>query len=237
MIAVTIALVPVIVFLLYIYFRDKYEKEPVGLLLRGLLAGALATIPIVFVEYGLTAMGSGLTGYFSSAYISFIVAGFTEELFKFLAVMLIFWRRREFNERFDGIVYAVFVSLGFAGVENILYVFSEGGTVGVIRAVTAVPAHLLFGVTMGYYLGLSRFMPESRNYLLFLALGIPILLHGVYDFMILSQHWAGLLLFVPFVVYLWKSGLNKMKMLSARGAGPADEPEGPGPTAGPDPLP
>jgi protease PrsW len=223
MILLSIALIPVVVFLAYIYFRDKYEKEPIGLLLKGLLAGCLVTIPIVFVEQGLGALGSSLTGLGSSAYTSFVVAGFTEELFKFLAVMMVFWNRKEFNERFDGIVYAVFISLGFAAVENIMYVLDQGSAVGILRSLTAVPAHLLFGVTMGYYLGLSRFMPENRNYLLFNALAVPILLHGIYDFMILSQHPLGLALFIPFIIYLWRTGLKKMKLLSAPGSVPAAE--------------
>jgi RsiW-degrading membrane proteinase PrsW (M82 family) len=235
MVLLTIALIPVVVFLVYVYFRDKYEKEPIGLLLRGLLAGALVTIPIVFVEQGLSAAGSSITGLGSAAYTSFVVAGFTEELFKFLAVMIIFWRRKEFNERFDGIVYAVFISLGFAAVENIMYVLDQGSTVGIVRSLTAVPAHLLFGVTMGYYLGLSRFMSENRNYLLFNALAVPILLHGIYDFMILSQHPLGLWLFIPFIIYLWRTGLKKMKLLSAPGSAPS--PGNPEPPPGPTPLP
>ena len=214
MILLTIALAPVFILLLYIYFRDKYEKEPVGLLLKGLFLGALVTIPIIFVEGAFTAIGRNLTGILGVAYKSFVVAGFTEEFFKFLAVMFLFWRHRAFTERFDGIVYAAFVSLGFAAVENIFYVFEHGTGTGILRALTAVPAHLMFGVTMGYYIGLARFMPEKKNQLLLRSLYTPIFLHGFYDFMIFSQHPLMLLLFIPFIIYLWRTGLKKMRSLS-----------------------
>jgi RsiW-degrading membrane proteinase PrsW (M82 family) len=210
----TIALAPVFILLLYIYFRDKYDKEPIGLLLKGLFFGALITVPIVFMEGFFSAFGKNLTGVIGVAYKSFVVAGFTEELFKYMAVMFVFWRHKAFDERFDGIVYAAFVSLGFAAVENILYVFEHGTGTGILRALTAVPGHLLFGVTMGYYIGLARFMPEKKNKLLFRALFIPIFLHGFYNFMLFSGHPLMLILFIPFIIYLWRTGLKKMRSLS-----------------------
>lgn len=232
----TIALAPVIILLVYVYFRDKYEKEPIRLLLWGLLVGALLTIPIAMVEFGLSAIGGGFAGnlYANAAYQSFVVAGFTEELFKFLGLLVIFWRRKEFNELFDGIVYAVFISLGFAAVENVLYVLQHGQGVGLLRAVTAVPAHLLFGVAMGYYFGMARFFPEKRNHMFFKALAVPILLHGFYDFMIFSQHPLMLILFIPYIVYLWYAGLKKMKSLSLASK-PREEP--PVPPSGYPPVP
>jgi len=138
-----------------------------------------------------------------------------EEGFKFLVFLLLVWNNKEFNEKFDGIVYAVFISLGFAGVENILYV-SGDITIGLSRALTAVPAHALFGVTMGYYYGLARFYPMERGRYLKKALFWPVLLHGFYDFCLMSGHPLLLLLFIPFIVYLWISGFRKMKDLSDR---------------------
>ena len=107
---------------------------------------------------GLIAEPSGAgEGLASAGYTAFVVAGFTEELMKYLAFYFFFWQERNFNEKFDGIIYAVYISLGFAAVENILYVFSGGMGVGFVRAFTAVPAHALFGISMGYYFGLARF--------------------------------------------------------------------------------
>ena len=211
----TIALAPVLIILVYIYFRDKYEKEPIGLLLKGLLAGAFITIPIIFIEKLLSSPLPVLSGFSNAAYNSFIVAAFSEESFKYLAVMLLFWRNHEFNERFDGIVYAVFVSLGFAAVENIMYVFDSGMETGIIRALTAVPAHAIFGITMGYYIGMAKFIPDQKRQLLLKAFFYPIFLHGLYNFFLLSAHPVLLLLFIPYLIYLWRSGSKKMKQLSA----------------------
>jgi RsiW-degrading membrane proteinase PrsW (M82 family) len=213
--------------LFYIYFRDKYNKEPIGLLIWGLIFGALTTVPILFVGGSLSTVGIALTGMANAAYRSFIVAAFTEELFKFLAVMILFWRHRAFDEKFDGIVYAAFVSLGFATVENVLYVLQHGAGTGILRALTAVPAHLLFGITMGYYIGLARFMPEKKGSLLLKALLLPIFLHGFYNFIIYSQLPLMLLIFVPFIIYLWRSGLKKMRLLSIKPKGSivSDAPE------------
>ena len=211
----SIALAPVLIILVYIYFRDKYEKEPLGLLLTGLLAGALITVPIVLVEKFLVIPVESISGLTSAAYHAFIIAALTEEGFKFMALLLIFWRHREFDERFDGIVYAVFVSLGFAAVENILYVYASGMETGIMRALTAVPAHALFGITMGYYLGLARFMPGQKRILLLKAFFYPLILHGIYNFLLLSGHPILLLLFIPYLVYLWRSGSKKMKQFSS----------------------
>jgi RsiW-degrading membrane proteinase PrsW (M82 family) len=211
----TIALAPVLIILVYIYFRDRYEKEPVGLLLRGLFAGILITVPIIFTEKFLSLPAQDISGLSNAAYESFIIAALTEEGFKFLAVFLLFWRNHEFNERFDGIVYAVFVSLGFAAVENIMYVFGSGMETGLIRALTAVPAHAVFGITMGYYVGLAKFIPEQKQLLLVKAILYPIILHGIYNFLLLSGHPVLMLLFIPYIIYLWRSGSKKMKKLSA----------------------
>lgn len=212
-----IALAPVLVIALYVYFRDKYEKEPWKLLLTALIIGALLTVPVVIVERVLYVFMPS-DKFKSLAYSAFVVAGLTEEGFKFLAFLLLIWRNRNFNEKFDGIVYAVFISLGFAGIENILYVSQGGYALGLTRALTAVPAHALFGITMGYYFGLARFYPQKRFYFVSLALLIPILLHGMYDFCLMAQIPLLLVLFVPFILYLWYSGFKKMRDLSSRSA-------------------
>jgi RsiW-degrading membrane proteinase PrsW (M82 family) len=210
----TIALAPVLIILVYIYLRDKYEKEPVKFLLRGLLGGIIITIPVIMVENALSIPAGGLSGLTHAAWRSFIVAAFTEEGFKFLAVYLLFWKSREFDERFDGIVYAVFVSLGFAAVENMMYVFQSGMQTGLIRALTAVPAHALFGITMGYYIGLARFIPAKKQGLLLKAVFYPIVLHGLYNFILFSSHPLLLLLFIPYLIFLWRAGSKKLKKLS-----------------------
>ena len=185
------------------------------MLIKALVAGGLITIPTVFIEMFLATF-SPEPKLSQAAYTAFVVAGFTEETLKYLAFILIIWSSKHFNEKFDGIVYAVFISLGFAGIENIIYVSEGNASLGILRALTAVPAHALFGVTMGYYFGLARFFPERRSLYLIYALAIPIALHGFYDFCLMSEHYFFLFLFLPFVVYLWVTGFRKMKYLSDR---------------------
>ena len=213
---ILIALAPVFIIAFYIWLRDKYEREPVGQLLLALIGGCLITIPVLFIERWLGIPLQYLYGYAEAGWNAFIVAGFTEELFKFIALMILFWSNPNFNEKFDGIVYASFISLGFAGVENILYVSDGGAKLGLMRAFTAVPAHALFGVMMGYQVGLARFFPKEKNRRLFLALFIPILLHGIYDFILMSGHPYLLLVFVPYVLILWIYGFRRMRQLSDR---------------------
>ncbi len=134
--------------------------------------------------------------------------------FKFLFLFLLAWKSRSFNEKFDGIVYAVFVSLGFAAVENILYVIDGGSQVGFIRALTAVPGHALFGIAMGYHLGIARMYAEIRRRHLLYALLVPVILHGIYDFILMSGHPYLLLLFGLYLAYLWYGGFRQMKVLS-----------------------
>lgn len=209
-----LAIAPVIIILVYVYIRDKYEKEPLGLLLKALLAGALTPIPILLVNSWLEGYKVSFEGLQQVGYIAFVVAGFVEELFKFAALYLLIWSHREFNEKFDGIVYAVFISLGFALIENIMYVYKYGEMTGYMRAFTAVPAHALFGVTMGYFFSLAKFNIGNRKLNLLKALFIPVLLHGIYDFILMSEHEMFLLIFIPFLFYIWRAGFKKMKILS-----------------------
>jgi RsiW-degrading membrane proteinase PrsW (M82 family) len=208
------SLAPVFVILFYIYFRDKYEKEPLGLLIKSLLLGVVITAPVVYVERQLMLAVQETGKVASAAYHAFIVAGTTEELFKFAVLFLLIWPSRSFNEQFDGIVYAVFVSLGFAGVENVLYVMDGGMQTALIRGLTAVPAHAIFGVTMGYYLGIARMRKKLRGPYLGRALLVPILLHGIYDFILMVEIDWLLLLFIPYVILLYIMGMRKMKRLS-----------------------
>jgi RsiW-degrading membrane proteinase PrsW (M82 family) len=210
-----VSLAPVILILIYINYRDKYEKEPLSLLMKALAAGAVIVIPVIFVEMTLGDMYKSADKITSAFYNGFVVAALTEEAFKFFAFRLLIWKNRNFNEFFDGIIYAVFISLGFAAVENVLYVFEGGHSVGVLRALTAVPAHALFGVAMGYYFGLAKFNPEKKSYYMSMAILIPVLLHGFYDFILMSENGLLLLLFIPYVVFMWIFGFKKMKKHSA----------------------
>lgn len=208
------AIAPVFIIAFYIYFRDKYEKEPLSMLARALAVGMLVVLPIIFIERFLMGVMPEMGKVGSAAYQAFLVAGGTEEIFKFLALYLLIWKSPHFNEQFDGIVYAVFVSLGFAAVENVMYVMDGGFHTAAVRAITAVPAHAIFGITMGYYLGIARRYSElSRGYIL-KALTVPILIHGIYDFILMVEIPWLLIMFFPFVIYLYIAGGKKLKILS-----------------------
>jgi len=207
-----LALTPAIILMMYVYFRDKYEKEPIKLILKGILLGALVIFPVGIIENAIIGYGSGLSKIPKAAYDGFIVAGATEEAFKFLMVFILIWRNRNFNEKFDGIVYAVSVSLGFAAIENLFYVFSNNSLqVGLLRAFTAVPGHTIFGIVMGFYLGLARFSTSNKGKWLSRAFFIPWMLHGIYDFILMSGHPVLLLTFIPFLIYMYRYGLKKMR--------------------------
>lgn len=217
---ILLALAPVLIIAIYIYHRDKFEKEPIKLLLLALFLGCLIPIPVSYVENFL----SNLHWNFSlidvktskAFYNAFIVAAFTEEFFKFLVLFLLIWNNKNFNEKFDGIVYAVFISLGFAAIENIMYVFSYGHHTGYIRALVSVPGHALFGVTMGFYFGLAKFYTKQRQSLLLKAFFFPIVLHGIFDFILMLGNARVMVIFLPFVIYLYIDGLRKVKNLSDR---------------------
>ncbi len=211
MILLTIAIAPVIIILAYLNYRDKYEKEPTKMLIRAVAGGAIAVIPIIFVElYIGDFYKTGVTIH-QAFFDAFVVAALTEEVFKYLVFKWLIWKNKNFNEFFDGIIYAVYISMGFAMVENILYVFQSGHGVGMLRAFTAVPGHALFGVAMGYYFGLAKFVKAKQSYYLIMALVMPVVLHGIYDFILMSQNGLLLLLFIPFLIYLWIAGFRKMR--------------------------
>ncbi|NLP46968.1 MAG: PrsW family intramembrane metalloprotease [Epulopiscium sp.] len=211
---IQMALAPIIIIIFYIYIRDKYEKEPIRLLILGLLFGSFITIPILGVETILGFLAPSENTLLESFYIAFIVAAFTEECFKYIILYFLIWRNHNFNEKFDGIVYAVFISLGFASVENIIYVLNPqwgGVNTAAARAILSVPGHALFGVAMGYYFSMARFEREQKDKWIAKAFYIPILLHGIYDFILMANKPFLMIFFIPFVLYLWVSGFRKMK--------------------------
>ncbi len=219
------SLAPVLIILFYIYFRDKYDREPVWLLVKAVLSGILIVIPVMFVESLLVVLMPQLGKVGSAAYNAFLVAGTTEELFKFMVLYLLVWKSSSFNEKFDGIVYAVFVSLGFAAVENVMYVIEGGYHTALVRAMTAVPAHALFGVTMGYYFGIAHMYSELRRSYLVKSLLFPVLLHGIYDFILMLEIEWLLLLFLLYFTYLYVTGMKKLKILSDISVFRPEEPE------------
>lgn len=211
-----LAIIPSLVLLIYIYKKDKREKEPIRLLLKCFLWGVLIIIPIVILESLLDAVLVEFAAEGSVPYAivdGFIVAAMSEELFKYLALKKKTWNSSDFNCFFDGIVYAVFVSLGFATFENIVYVMDGGLSSAILRMFTAVPGHACDAVFMGYFYSKAKKARVDNNRTLEKkykrrALIIPILFHGMYDCFISFEEEAagedavliGILLWIILVV-------------------------------------
>ncbi|WP_299670796.1 PrsW family glutamic-type intramembrane protease [uncultured Polaribacter sp.] len=189
-----LAIAPVLVIIIYIYFKDTYEKEPIGLLTKSFLLGATVSIIITFVVGYLAAIILPLTdakNIFQQFLKAFFVVALVEEFSKYLIVRYYAQRKRDFNESFDGIVYAVMVSMGFAALENILYTFQYGAGTGLLRAFTAVPAHATFGILMGYFMGKAKFS-NHRVKLNIAGLLFATLFHGFYDFFLFINFIPGI---------------------------------------------
>lgn len=221
------ALLPIVVLLIFIYHKDKYDKEPIGKLLLTFFVGCMSVVPAGLMEQMLSAYQPEHP-VLGAIYDGYVVAGLSEELWKLLLLMLVIWRSRHFDEYFDGIVYATYLSLGFACVENVMYVFGSTDPMGTafMRGLLAVPAHFLFAVTMGYYLSIAKFDPEKRPSHLLKAFLFPALLHGTYDALLMVNDALGgntalvsgvlTLVFIYFDVKLWRWGLRRIKRLQER---------------------
>jgi len=216
---VAIALAPVVALFSYFYIRDKYEKEP-SLLLGSVFAGGFLSVgPVVFFGRLLfLSINRSLNPEWLVYTIveNFIVIALVEEGFKFLVVMLLAYRHSAFNEPYDGMMYAITASLGFAAFENILYVVNGGVVVGLARMVLSVPAHALFGAFMGYYAGKAKFEPLRKNYYLTLAVLVPVLLHGLFNFVLSINRGEYALLVVPLSLFMWGRALRQVRLASAR---------------------
>lgn len=188
------AVAPIFTIIIYIYFHDKYEKEPVGLLIANFLFGAVVSIFIVTILYLITGRFIPITDEYSvwQQFIqAFVVVALSEEFSKYVIVKYFAQPKKAFNEPYDGIIYAVMVSMGFACTENIMYVLQGGYETAILRAFTAVPAHATFGILMGYFMGLAKFS-NNRIKLNMAGLFLAVLFHGAYDFFLFIRFIPGI---------------------------------------------
>ena len=209
-----LAIAPVITIVLWIYLKDKYDKEPIHILTKFFTFGVLISVLAIYIEEWFIKINI-FSESINIFYMSFIVAGLVEEGLKSLILIPNLLKEKNFNEKLDGIIYSVFLSLGFATVENIIYMLYEDPTsafeVGVIRSIISVPAHMMFGVIMGYYISKYKFTDcKSKKRNLILAIILPILLHGVFDFILMIQYRWSIIVFIAYIVYLWKISLDKL---------------------------
>lgn len=189
---IALALAPIIFFIIYFYFKDEYEKEPLQAIVFSFFLGCLSVIPAILLEsYFMSVFPTDSMNVAITAVNAFIIIAGAEELSKFI-LFRYYFNSPNFNEPYDGIFYGVIISLGFAAVENIMYVVEGGFAVGVLRMFTAVPAHAIFGAIMGYYFGLAWQDKENKTRIMIRGLIAAIILHGAYDFFLLQNNYPGL---------------------------------------------
>ena len=218
------AVLPAAVLLYVIYKADNVEKEPFGLMAFVFFLGVVSTISAMILEtIGTGALDLAFRGDNTNLiYIflmTFFVVGVAEEGGKFLALKLSTWKNKEFNFSFDGIVYSVCASLGFATLENILYVFEGGFSVAVMRAILSVPGHCIFGVFMGVYYGIAkgnelRGNMEAMKVNLRKAFWIPVAIHGFYDFCLMANLELALLAFIGLEIFMVVRAIKLVKLMS-----------------------
>ncbi|RLQ95076.1 glutamic-type intramembrane protease PrsW [Falsibacillus albus] len=198
---------PGLALLSYFYLKDQYEAEPVAMVFKAFMYGAILTFPIMFIQY-VCSVENIFPFNWSKAFLS---AGLLEEFFKWFILIFTVYQHTDFNEPYDGIVYGASVSLGFATVENILYLIANGVEHAFYRALLPVSSHALFGVIMGFYLGKAKFSSSGhQKRWIFFAFIIPFMLHGFYDYTILTFN-TWIYYMVPFMLFLWWLGLRKVK--------------------------
>ncbi len=190
LIIIAAALLPAILFWGYIWKMDR-KKEPTSLLIKATCYGVLICLPVAMVESMISGVlfgEGGPTTLFGTTVDAFMVAAIPEEAFKLFALHRILKNNPYFDEHFDGIVYAVCVGLGFAGLENILYLFDNADdwlSVAFLRSLMAVPGHYAFAVLMGYYYSVYHFVNRSRRTRAMILVA-PVLAHGLYDALLMS---------------------------------------------------
>lgn len=215
------SITPVIIFLYLIYNKDRV-KEPAKLLAKCFFGGFLSIIIALIIDGIIQiTIKEPSTALGSSFYNAFLLAGLPEEFSKFIIMYWLVWKSTDFDQHFDGIIYAVFVSMGFALVENIGYVSNYGLVTAVWRGVLSVPGHGFFAVIMGYYFSLAKFHKGNEvNKLLLLSLLMPALFHGLYDFSLFyadnknGNSSISTLLMIAFtiiVIQLWRVGIHRIK--------------------------
>ena len=200
-------------FIVYkVYKQDTIEKEPAGLIKKLLIAGALSVIPALILEIIASCISDAICGESGSiiriAVDAFIATALVEEGCKLFFLKKITWNNPEFNYTFDAIVYAVSVSMGFAILENIAYVLSNGFGNAIMRALTAIPGHAVFAVYMGYNYGLAKLCDaygSKRGVKRYkkMALLTSVLLHGFYDYCLMRGTGLSVLVFFIFVIILF----------------------------------
>lgn len=217
LILLSLAIAPGIAISLFVYFKDKYEREPWHLLFKAFINGVLVTFLAGLLEFWADSLIKTTPELWMVAIEAFLMVALIEEGCKYYLLVTNIYHSDAFNEPFDGITYAVIISMGFATFENIFYVYRGGLEVAFLRMLTAVPAHGIFGVMMGFFVGLAKFRPHSAA-LRWTGLLTAVFFHGAYDFFLFQEiyplmtYGALLVLLVGLLLSLW--GMRVLSNLS-----------------------
>lgn len=217
-----LAVAPGIAICIYFFFKDKYKREPLGLLLICFILGCFSIIPAILLELPFSRQMNEMAvqPVQQVAFYAFIVVGLSEEISKYLVVRYFAFKRFAFDEPFDGIVYSVMVGMGFATAENIGYVYEHGMATGIMRMFLSVPAHATFAVLMGYHIGLAKFDPANRKRHLFYAILWPVIFHGSFDFFLFMggtlANVGGAIVSFIVAIQLSRRAIRKKLLLSQR---------------------
>ncbi|WP_257347743.1 glutamic-type intramembrane protease PrsW [Pseudalkalibacillus decolorationis] len=205
---ISAGMAPGIALLSFFYLKDKYEPEPIFMVVRTFLFGILLVFPVMVLQFGIHEELM-VTDWVDA----FVVSGVLEEFFKWFLLYFAAYQQIEFNDPYDGIIYGTSIALGFATAENVLFLFANGIDTAMLRAILPVPCHALIGVMMGYYLSRGKFSNLAKRKRIFLvySLVIPILLHGFYDYILLYHVQRWIYIMLPFMLFLWWLGLRKVK--------------------------
>lgn len=218
-----IAIIPVILILSFIQSKDK-NKEPIGLLVQLFIGGVISCFMVMmvssllsnFLPFMNTDISSGSASFLDIFLYSFVGVALIEEFCKFIITYALSYRHKAFDEAYDIVVYAIFVALGFAGFENILYVTGSGKlATGIFRGITAVPGHACDGLFMGYYLSLAKISAikkeksdETVN--IIKSIFVPTIMHGIYDFCCFYNVQYITIVFIIFVIFMYIVSLKKL---------------------------
>lgn len=223
MLYTALALLPALLLMLWLYTRDTLHQEPKRAVYRLYLLGAAIVLPAGLIERQMLNSGFGHNGLRAVFMTAFFVAGLVEEFLKASIVDRAAFQPGLMKSPLDSIVYSGAVALGFATVENILYVTSSGFGTAILRSVTAVPAHLMFGIVMGTAFARHIWLHQSRAW----AYVLPAMAHGIYDTFALTNSWVGDgLLFIYLIALLewslrrldWASNLSTRLFVQRRSA-------------------
>lgn len=220
-----LAVLPIIMILTYVYGKDKH-KEPTGLLLKFFVLGIVSCFVVYFISQSLETVIPFMQKnvkemeFIEVALYAFFCVGLIEELCKWVMVYFFGYNNKEFDEVYDIMVYSIFVSLGFAFFENILYVLFSGHiTTAIVRALSAVPGHACDAIFMGYYLSVAkqyhyRDKKEQEKKNILKSIFIPTILHGIYDFCLMSGMDMFIGVFIVFVIFLYTISIKKLVKLA-----------------------